>query len=266
MRAVGEEALALIGEWHDRLSTFDPGSLVSKINREGASLPVPVDDELFGLLAMCERIRVDSEGAFDVSVGSLMRAHGFRPGGTGEPTSERGVRGLTLGLSAQSVELRGGAEIDLGAIAKGAALDAAREILLDAGVESALIHGGGSTIVAIGAPPGADAWRVRLGDEPGAPSVRLRDQSVSYSSARPGGIEHVMDPRSGRPTRACEASACVGESALETDAWATVLFVRGERPMRMSERLTSAVRIDGVWALAGAACGRIELCTKETCP
>lgn len=170
---------------------------------------------------------------------------------------------MTLDPAERTVLLRGGAEIDLGAIAKGAALDAARETFVEAGIDSALLHGGGSSIIAIGAPTDEDAWVVRLGEADGAPSVRLRDQSLSYSAARRDGVEHVMDPRSGRHARSCDASACIGESAMETDAWATALLVLGERPEAMGAHLTSAVCREGEWTLEGPASSTIELCSQE---
>ena len=263
-RAGGEEAIALIHEWHDRLSAFDPGSLISTINREARRRPVRVDDELFDLLGLCERVRVESDGAFDVSVGSLMRACGFRPtsGDRGEVIT--GERAVMLDASARTVTLHGDAEIDLGAIAKGAALDEARRVLIDAGVHSALIHGGSSTVVAIGAPPGQDAWRVRLGEGDTPAIARLRDQALSYSSAR-GDVQHVMDPRRGAPASACRASACLGDSAALTDAWATALLVRGRRPASMPDDLTSAILINDAWTLCGADGDRIELQTQEMC-
>lgn len=265
-RGAGEEALSLVSEWHDRLSAFDPDSLVSRLNSGAREAPVRVDPELFDLLEAAERIRGQSEGAFDVGVGGVMRSHGFRPGGTGETAGGEAVQGeITLDRGARTVRLVGGAEIDLGGIAKGGAIDGAMALLREAGVRSALMHGGTSTIAGMGAPPGAGAWTVRLGEGGEAPRVHLRDRSVSFSSSRPGGVEHVMDPRTGEPVAGVLAGACVGASALQTDAWATALMVRGERPQAMPGDLTSLLHTPGGWRIEGPDQGRIELGTQEVC-
>jgi thiamine biosynthesis lipoprotein len=139
-------------------------------------------------------------------------------------------------------------------------------LLRDAGITSALMHGGTSTIAGMGAPPDADAWTIRLGEGIDAPRVRLRNRSVSFSSARPGGVEHVMDPRKGVPASSgALAGACVGRSALQTDAWSTALLVRGERPAGMPSDCTSLLHTSGGWSIEGPDRGRIELGTQEVC-
>ncbi len=263
-RAAGEEALGLIGEWHDRLSAFEAGSMVSRLNRDAGAGPVAVDQELFDLLLACERIRRASGGAFDAARGAITR--GRCPGAAARATGGMGAPSgsIELDSAATTVRLLDGAEIDLGAIAKGGALDAALEALLEGGVTSALLHGGASTIVALGAPPGSEAWTVRLGEDEGAACVRLRNMCVSYSGVRPGGAGHVIDPRDGGAPRASEAGVCIGASALETDAWATALMVLGFRPAEMGPGLASAVLRDGAWSIEGPASGTIELDLKET--
>jgi thiamine biosynthesis lipoprotein len=173
LRPLGEAALHEIEDWHDRLNRFDPGSFLSHINARAAHEPVPLDDDLFDLLAECVETQRVSEGAFDVTVG------------TGSLVLDHAVR--TVRLAGQHTT------IDLGGVGKGHALDHAAAILREHGVECALLHGGTSTVVAIGAPPGEAAWQIALGGDAASAVVRLRDASLSVSGA------HVVDPRAGAP-------------------------------------------------------------------
>ena len=131
------------------------------------------------------------------------------------------------------------------------------KILRDAGVMSALIHGGTSTVFAIGAPPDSDAWRIAI-EAPTAPAVRspaftrspeppeggttnlplatipLHDESLSVSAvsgkcfvANGRTLGHVIDPRTGEPVSRALLSAVVLPSATETDALSTALLVAG---------------------------------------
>jgi thiamine biosynthesis lipoprotein len=137
-----------------------------------------------------------------------------------------------------------GMMLDLGAIGKGAALETAADLLREAGVTSALLHGGTSTIYALGHPPRADHWSVALeypqitgADSPRQKlgSVHLRDESLSVSAvwgrsfkAGEKTFGHVLDPRTGQPVVGALLAAVVLPSATETDALSTALLVAGE--------------------------------------
>jgi thiamine biosynthesis lipoprotein len=235
-RAAGEAALELVEHCDARYSLFRSDSLVARINRDAGARPVKLDPEAYELLEECARLHEASEGAFDVGIGGLMRDLGFRA--TCDDACCRGERGaFELDPTTRAVRFTtGNTLIDLGSIAKGHALDLAAAKLRECGVERALLHGGTSSVVALGAPPSLTGWPVRIASERGA-AVALRDQALSVSVARGRTanfagheIGHILDPRGGRPVPLELACTAIAPSAREADAWSTaalVLHARG---------------------------------------
>jgi thiamine biosynthesis lipoprotein len=133
----------------------------------------------------------------------------------------------------QTVRLtRVGARLDLGGIAKGKALDLAAEVLREQGVGCALLHGGTSSVVAIGAPRGCAGWRVALEGGAEAPCVWLADEALAVSCNRgrrnaAGG--HILDPQRMAPTTDGAVVAIVAARASTADAWATAICAAGSR-------------------------------------
>lgn len=241
LRAAGEEAIEEIVRWHKMLSCFDAGSDVARVNAQAGGDLVRVGAEVVTLLGRCRNAWRESGGVFDVTVGPLMRAWGLRE----SPLDLDVARSLTgMGLveidpETSRVRLtRAGARLDLGGVGKGAALDAAGDLLIEAGVTSAFLHGGTSSVRAIGAPPGGHAWRVRLSPPPGsslAPlDVPLLDESLSVSSphGRRGttGASHVIDPRSGLPVEGASLAAVIAPRGVDAEIWSTAMLVLGHRP------------------------------------
>ena len=213
LRAAGEEALELISDEHVRLSRFEADSVVSHVNRNAHKDWVGVDGDFAQLLRLCGEIFSASDGAFDPTV-----------------TSSASSAWQAVELDGQRVRfLSPGLALDFGAIAKGWALDLARAALLDAGVSRGLLHGGTSSVMALGAPPDQDGWGVSLG-EGGAPRCLLKDSALGVSArhGEAGGQDHVLDPRSGSPAGEVEIAAVIAESAAWADGWSTAMVVRGE--------------------------------------
>jgi thiamine biosynthesis lipoprotein len=110
--------------------------------------------------------------------------------------------------------------LDLGAVAKAEALDRAAEVLREHGVEAALLHGGTSSVLAIGAPPGERGWRVGIAD---LACALLRDAALGVSGNR---RPHVRDPRTGATLAdAPRTAAVVAPTAAAADALSTALLV-----------------------------------------
>lgn len=231
LRGIAEEVFDEIRWCESSWSLFDKQSVIARCNREAAEKAVRLDSETWWLLGEALRIAEATEGAFDPTLGGLMLRYGFR----GEPCAVEEAHGFTqleFDEGRRSVRfLQAGLQLDLGAIAKGRALDLAGEILREQGIERALIHGGTSSVLAIGAPLGLDGWKIALGESPTSPSVCLRDQALSLSSSagrRSAAGGHLMDGRRGKPSRAELSCAVVGPTACAVDAWSTALCVAGE--------------------------------------
>jgi thiamine biosynthesis lipoprotein len=250
LQAAGEEALDEVDRLENLLSLYRPRSEIAQINARAAREPVLVSPEVFSLLQHAQRLSAETGGAFDITIAPLVRCWGFM-GGTGKmPTPEEvatarelvGMHQVLLDEGNRTVRFaREGVMLDLGAIGKGFAVEHAAEILREAGVTSALIHGGTSTVYAIGHPPDHEAWRIAI-ERPALseseslelPTVSLRDEAMSVSAISGRAFQadgksfgHVLDPRTGQPTEAAELSVVVLPSATETDALSTALLTRG---------------------------------------
>lgn len=232
----------------DRLmSHYKPDSPLSRLNREAAKAPVKTDPELFDFLAECLRYSRQSDGAFDITVGPLMKAWGFFRGEGRMPSNQElaqarrnvGFQHVILDEKARTVFFDlPGVELDLGGIAKGYAVDRAVALLKQGGINSALVSAGGSTIYGLGTPPNETGWEVKLQD-PIAPdktalTVRLKNQALSVSGSYEKFFElggrrysHIMDPRSGRPVEGVLSVAVVTGSGTAGDALDNVFYVQG---------------------------------------
>src|SRR5437867_12407642 len=156
----------------DRLmSHYKVDSPLSRVNREASQHPVAVDPELFDFIVEAMRYHRDSDGAFDITVGPLMKAWGFFQGEGRVPSENElaaarshvgGVHVVLNRISKTIAFDESGVELDLGGIAKGYAVDRVVGLLRRRHIAAALISAGGSTIYGLGAPPSADGWEVEL--------------------------------------------------------------------------------------------------------
>ncbi len=260
LRAAGEEALEEIEGLEARLSLFQPGSEIAHLNARAAREPVRVTPGLMALLRQAKELHAQTDGAFDITVAPLVRCWGFM-GGTGHLPRPEELESALNKVGMHLVELdpgnftvrfaRDGVMLDLGAIGKGYAIERAAELLREAGVTSALLHGGTSTVYALGEPAAGETWTVAVenpktalgaagaGQPPAvnsAPLVRvpLKDEAMSVSavwgkSFEAGGkrLGHVLDPRSGQPVSGAVLAVVVLPSATETDALSTALLTLG---------------------------------------
>lgn len=268
LRAAGEEALAEIQRLETQLSLYRKESDLHDLNIRAAYDPVPVDPRLFRLLERAKDLSAETGGAFDITLTPLLRAWGF-VGSSGripddaEIASAREVTGMNLlELNAENFTVRflkEGVTLDLGAIGKGYAIERAAEIIRTCSVGGALLHGGTSTVQAIGAQPDGSPWRIairhpHLSKEP-LMVIPLQDSSLSVSAVWGKSFTqedicygHVLDPRTGRPAQNTLLAAVACPSATDSDALSTALLVLGEpflASLRPEARALVAVKEPG---------------------
>ena len=243
-------AAAAFDELHrldDMLSNYKPGSEWSRVNREGPAGPVVISPELFALLSKCLEFSRRSDGAFDITVGPLMKVWGFYRGEGARPRPEEvsrslgrvGHRYVRLDSEAMTVTfLRAGVELDPGGIGKGYAVDRMVDVLKRHGVDRALVSAG-SSIYGLGTPPRQPSgWRITVA----APArsrgrsveVDLKDMSLSTSGTDEKFFQvdgqkysHIIDPRTGHPARGVSSVSVMAPRTIESEAWTKPYFING---------------------------------------
>lgn len=244
---VTNEAFEEIDRLDAQMSNYKPESELSGINRDAASREVLVEPQLLRLLQGALRYSAETNGAFDITVGPLMKSWGFFRGQGRLPAESEiaqilkrtGYRHLRLDTVRRTVRFDApGIELDLGGIAKGYAVDRAVEILRSNDVTSALVSSGTSSIYALGNPPGERGWRVTVRDpydqNKGADTFYLRNYSLSTSGNyekffKLGGkvYSHIMNPRRGRPVEKMLSATVLAALTTESDALSTAFYVLG---------------------------------------
>jgi len=222
LRCSGEAALEEIDRVEEQLSAFLPTSEVSSVTAR-AGRRVPVSPTLAELLADCERLREETRGAFDVTVGAVTALEDPDAHQQKWARAHLAVRHRMV-LHAQSVELTRGAALDLGGIGKGYAIDRAIAVVREHGVEHAFLHGGRSTSYALGCPPGEKGWPVAQGEA----RLFLRDEALSVSRRREpdeqGVRRRIVDAACARRDPRPEAWVRCA-SATEADALSTAFLL-----------------------------------------
>src|SRR5713101_204897 len=146
LEGASEDAFEEVRRIDRMLSNYRPESEWSEVNRHAAERPVKVSAELFQLLSACVEYSRQSEGAFDISVGPLMKVWGFYKGSGHLPhraeirgaLAKVGYRNIVLDASKSTVRFaRNGIELDPGGIGKGYAVDRMAEVLRNDGIQIA---------------------------------------------------------------------------------------------------------------------------------
>jgi thiamine biosynthesis lipoprotein len=248
--ATADEDMNLAFDEIDRLeallSNYRPSSELSRISREAGSAPIVTDPETFRFLERSLYWSRASNGAFDITVGPLLRAWGFffhqgRIPSQAELDAVRnkiGWQHIALDAQTRTVSFTSHQtmELDPGSIGKGFAVDSVVKILRNQGVTSAFISAGGSTLYAIGAVPGSAGWPVDVPDprHPGktATTILLKDTSLSTGACTEKFFIkdghrycHIFDPRTMRPVEGMFQTTVINPSATDSDALSTVVFV-----------------------------------------
>jgi FAD:protein FMN transferase len=252
--AIAESGFAEIDRLEQQLTVYCEHSEVSRLNRCAAAAAVPVESGLFHLLSLAAQITNDTAGAYDIATGALTKAWGFFKGPRRVPDGEElrsalahsGMAHVRLDPETLSVRFRRrGVEINLGSIAKGYALDRVAALLKSEwNLPAALMHGGHSSLYAIGSEPGsARGWTVGIRHPRHSACrmgvLRLCDRALGTSAATFQHLEyngrklgHILDPRTGWPAEGMAGVTVVAPSAALADALSTAFFIMGVEAAR----------------------------------
>lgn len=250
-----ESAFARIKQIERITNDYDDSSAISRVNRGAGWQPVAVDSELVTLITTSERIAQLSSGAFDITIGSVKRLWQF----TSEHPSLPDVVAIHQALRAvgmQHLRLMGdqlrlaapGVVLDLGAIAKGYAVDEAIRVLQRQGITDAMVNAGGN-LRTLSSELTRGLRRVWIkhprethrffGFFPmDAGCVATSGDYERYFVLDSVRYHHILDPKTGYPARGCVSVTIVAPSAMEADALSTAIFVMGpERGMALIQKL-----------------------------
>lgn len=247
---LADRCLNLVEALEAQLTVYRDDSEVSRLNSLAHLGPVEVEPRLFELLARAVALAGETGGAYDVTSGALSLAWGFVKGPKRVPDADTlasarertGSRHLTLDPEARTVALdREGVSINLGSIGKGYAIDRVVGLIRDHWwPTTALVHGGRSSLYALGSPPGrfGDRWQVAVRNpfDPERPLgwIHLRNRGmgtsgVSFQQFEEGGrtFGHIIDPRTGEPADGPASVTVLAPTAAEADALSTAFYLTG---------------------------------------
>lgn len=234
----------LMREYERLFSVTDPESELSSVNRSDGK-PVEVGERtaalIGGVLSVCER----TDGALDPTVYPITAEWGFTKGAYRIPAEEE-IRALlplvdyrNVTLDGRTVTLPEGVRVDLGAAAKGFALEDAKRVLKEKGSDAVILDLGGN-IQTVGEKADGSPWKAAVAAPDGSGEIVCILELGECALATSGNYErffigedgerycHILDPESGRPVRnGLSSVTVVGESAFLCDALSTALFVMG---------------------------------------
>jgi thiamine biosynthesis lipoprotein len=242
-----QAAFQRIAELDGIMTDYRPTSELMLLCSKAGGDPVPVSQDLFTVLARSQEVAKRSDGAFDITVGPLVRLWRLSRRTQKLPDPEKlakakelvGYAKVHLDAAKRTVQLdKAGMQLDLGGIGKGYAADAALAVLKKLGIDRALVAAGGDIAVS-GPPPDADGWKIGIQplEDPDADPERyllLRDAAVSTSGDAEQFVEidgkrysHILDPKTGLGLLGRMSVTVVARNGLTADPLTKVVAVLG---------------------------------------
>jgi len=236
---VAKAAFARVGELNRIMSDYSPDSELMQLCKKfekGFQWPEKVSDELFFVLQKANEVSELSGGAFDVTVGPVVKLWRQARKDRRLPETETlkatlqkvGYKNIEFDTKAKTVRLKvAGMLLDLGGIAKGYAADEGLRVIETFGIKSALVAASGDIAVSK-APPGRDGWRIDIEPLPGSKDARqlvLVDAAVSTSGDSEQFVEiagvrysHVVDPATGIGLKGRRSVTVVARRGIDADS------------------------------------------------
>ncbi len=245
----------------DRLASlmnfYSDSSEISMINRNAGTTPVKVSKDTFQLIERAVYTSEMTEGAFDVTVGPLVKLWDIQKQVIpdkkviAETLKTVGYKNIVLDKVASTVFLKKkGAQIDLGGILKGYAADKAVEIIRQDGITSAIVTVGGE-VRAIGKKPDGTSWVVGIQNprQKGAAdeviaTMELADKATSTSGDynkyfEKDGVRyhHLLDPKTGYPSKYCGSATVVADNATTSDGFSKLYILGPEKGLEVAKKV-----------------------------
>jgi thiamine biosynthesis lipoprotein len=255
-KKAAKAAFARIAELNAILSDYQPTSELMRLCDKAGGEPVPVGVDLFEILKKSEEFAKMTDGAFDVSIGPVVRLW-RKARRTREMPKAKEIkkaldlvdyRKIRLTEKGRTVQLMlMGMMLDLGGIAKGYAADAALLVLRQHGITRALVALGGDIAVS-DAPPDAPGWKIGIAplknpDAPPTHYLRLKNVGVSTAGDAEQFLKiagkrysHIVDPKTGMGLLGRRSVTVIAPNATTSDGMDTGLCVLGvERGLKIVE-------------------------------
>jgi thiamine biosynthesis lipoprotein len=240
-----EAATRWVHAFEAKYSRFKSDSLVSRINAAAGREWVAVDEEMEGLLKLCDTLHFMTQGVLDPTALPLIQLWNYKAEPPRvPPAAEIAVARALVGWKkvqrapGKIFLPEPGMALDFGGFGKEYAVDIVAQLALDHGIPSALVDFG-HDLRAVGAPPGRPAWHVGLEDptKPGvaAGSIGIVGRGVASSGdyLRCFTVEgkrygHIIDPRTGWPVaNGCRQATVIASTCLQAGILSTTAFVLG---------------------------------------
>ena len=242
-----QAAFERIAEFDRIMSDYRPTSELMRLCQKAGGEPVKVSEELFAVLAKAQEVSKLSDGAFDVTVGPIVKLWRLSFRSQRLPDKDKlakaldlvGYQKIHLDAKARTVKLdKAGMQIDLGGIAKGYAVDEALAVLAKHGITRALVAASGDIAVS-GSPPNAEGWSIAIAPLEGreakpAKTLLLHDAAVSTSGDAEKYVEiegkrysHIVDPRTGLGLTQRMSVTVVARHGITADSMTKVVCVLG---------------------------------------
>ncbi len=226
------------------LSRFIENSDISKINSLQANSSTRVGPATFQCLQQCAQICKNTGGAFDITVGSLYDCWCKKTKSLQKPSKQElnyalertGMSLLKMDRKNFTVQvMKDNMKLDLGGVGKGYAVDQMVKLLGDWGIKTALIHGGASSVYALGAPPDSIGWPLTISN-PGESKdtlehIYLSNQAMSGSGLHQKG-GHIINPGTAQPLKDKIATWTIGPGAALCDALSTAFMVMSRKEIK----------------------------------
>ena len=245
----------------DLMSNYKPESALSNLNRSAHFHTVRIAPDLYRVIERALQLSRLSDGRFDITVAPVVNLWKAALAGDSLPSPAQqqeaqacvGYKKIELIPPDQVMFHSSCLQLDLGAVGKGYAVDCAAQILRSLRVQDAFINAGGSTILAMGSPPGQAGWLVHLRDPSHKidPYVVLKNGSVSTSEQTSRSLlgrdspGHIIDPVTGRPLESQFAVSVITPTGTTSDGLSTTLLLVG--PKQGKVLVNHTPEVSAIW-------------------